>query len=187
MYEEDDVMKTIRGNVWVFGDDLDVDMEVVPYRQVKNLPGYPNVSEEEMGKLAFTLVDPDFPKKVKKGDIVVAGTNMGCGHDHATGPRAIIASGVAAVVAESLHEWFLRNCILLGLPAISYEGIKKKVKEGDELEIDFASGKMTNVTTGVTMEFEPVPEYLLKIIEAGNLTTYLKNKIDAGELETYLE
>ena len=82
---------------------------------------------------------------------------MGCGHDHATGPQAIKGCGVEAVIAESLTDWFLRNCINVGLPAIQYKGIKKEVKEGNELEIDVRAGKLTNLTTNKKMEFKPLP------------------------------
>jgi 3-isopropylmalate/(R)-2-methylmalate dehydratase small subunit len=134
----------------------------------------------------MTYVDPDFPKKMKKGDMIVGGTNVGCGHDHATGPRAIKGCGVSCVIAQSLHEWFVRNCILLGLPVIQHEQIKQKVKQGDELEVDLLAGKLTNLSTGERLSFEPLPKFLLDIMDAGNVYTYLKNKIDAGKLDTYL-
>lgn len=183
-------MEIIKGKAWVFGDNLDVDFEIVPYRIVNELElgslfdneESRNAYEETLGQYCMTAVDPEFPKKVRKGDVIVAGTNMGCGHDHATGPQAIKGCGVKAVIAESLTDWFLRNCINVGLPAIQYEGIKQKVKEGDELEIDIREGNLTNLTTNKTFEFKPLPEFLLEIIEAGGLIPHLKKKVENGEL-----
>lgn len=180
-------MKVLKGKAWLFGDNLDVDQELVPYRKVKSLPGYPAVSDEELGKLCMTYIDPDFPKKMKKGDILVGGTNVGCGHDHATGPRAIKGCGISVVIAQSLHEWFLRNCILLGLPAVQHPQVKENVKQGDELEVDLVSGRLTNLTTGDNLRFEPLPKFLLDIIDSGNLYTYVKEKVKSGKLNTYLE
>ena len=183
-------MSAIKGRAWVFGDNLDVDFEIVPYRIVSELElaslfddeEKRILSEETLGRYCMTAVDPDFPKKVRKGDIIVAGTNMGCGHDHATGPQAIKGCGVEAVIAESLTDWFLRNCINVGLLAIQYEGIKKEVKEGDELKIDVRSGKLTNLTTNKKMEFKPLPDFILEIIEAGGLVSHIMKRIENGEL-----
>lgn len=180
------MMTVLRGKAWVVGDNLDTDYELCDRDKLQNIPRGKRTLED-YGRYCMTVVDPDFPKEVKKGDFFIAGTNCGMGHDHATGPLAIKGCGFAGVIAESAVPWFLRNCILLGLPAIEYEGIKKKVKQGDELEIDFSKGTLTNLTTGETLKFEPIPKFLLDVIDAGNLPTYLKNKIDSDTLDTYLE
>lgn len=180
------MMEILRGKAWIFGDDLDVDHELISHEELRRLPPEKR-NLKGYGELCMTVVDPDFPKKVNKGDFVVAGTNLGCGHDHATWVLGMKGCGIAAVISESLHEWARRNCILMGLPAIQYSGIKQKVKQGDELEIDFPKGRLTNLTTGETLRFEPLPKFLLDIQEAGNLETYLKNKISSGKLDTFLE
>ena len=179
------MMKVLKGKVWIFGDNLDVDYELSPFRKWRQLRAQ-GASKEELGKLAMSEVDPDFYKKITKGDIIVAGDNMGCGHDHSQGPEAIKYSGISAVIAESLHEWFLRNCILVGLPAVAYKGIKKKVKQGDSLELDYAGGKLTNLTTKETMTFTPLPGFLLKIMDSGDLDTYFKNLVKTNKVDAYL-
>lgn len=179
-------MKIMRGKTWIFGDNLDVDYEISPFRRWRTLQAQ-GASKEELGKLCMFEVDKDFSKKMRKGDFIVAGENMGCGHDHSQGPEAIKYCGVSAVIAESLHEWFLRNCILVGLPAIAIKGIKKKIKEGDELELDYEAGKLTNLKTKETMMFKPPPQFLMKIIKADGLPTYIEQLVKTGKLETYLK
>ncbi len=173
-------LEKIRGRAWVFGDDFDVDFQIVPYRIIRELPRDKR-TEEEMGKYAFTLVDPDFPKKVKKGDIVVAGTNFGCGHDHPTGPQAIKGSGIVAVIAESMTSAFYRNSLHIGLPVIQYEDIREKISQGNDIEIDYKGGTIKNHTTGETLKYEPVPDFMIEILEAGGLYPQLKQQIDAGK------
>jgi len=179
------MMKVMKGKAWIFGDNLDVDYELSPFRRWRQLRAQ-GASEEELGKLAMSKVDPDFYKKITKGDFIVAGDNMGCGHDHSQGPEAIKFCGISAVIAESLHEWFLRNCILVGLPAVAYKGIKQKVKQGDSLELDYAGGKLTNLTTKETMTFKPLPSFLLKIMDAGTLSAYFKELVKTNKIDAYL-
>ncbi len=107
-----------KGKVWVFGDNLDVDKEIVPFRQWDSGA----LKMNELGTKCMTYVDPDFPKKMKKGDIMVVGTNMGCGHDHATANQSIQQCGISVVIAESFDRNFFRNSIALGLPIIEYKG-----------------------------------------------------------------
>jgi 3-isopropylmalate/(R)-2-methylmalate dehydratase small subunit len=180
------MMEKIRGRTWVFGDNFDVDFEIVPFRKLRQLPREQR-TEEGYGQYAFTLVDPDFPKKVQKGDIVVAGKNFGCGHDHVTAPQAIKGCGIAAVIAESYPRNFYRNAIHIGLPIIEYPGIRGKVNEGDELEIDYKAGIITNLNTGETLTFQPLPDFLLEIIEAGGLYPILKKQIVEGKDLTLIE
>lgn len=179
-------MKVMKGKAWVFGDNLDVDFEITPFRRWRVMQAQ-GATKEELGKLCMSEVDKDFSSKMRKGDFIVAGENMGCGHDHSQGSEAIKYCGASAVVAESLHEWFLRNCILVGLPAIEVKGVKDKIREGDELELDYEAGKLTNLTTKKVMTFKPPPRFLMKIMEADGLPTYLEQLVKTGKLETYLE
>jgi len=178
-------MKVMRGKAWVFGDNLDVDFEIVPFRMVQSLEKARTM--EVLGQYCMSPIDPGFPKRISKGDFIVAGINMGCGHDHVDGPRAIKGCGISAVIAESLHDWFFRNSILTGLPVVEYKGIKMKVKQGDELELDYEAGRLTNLTANETLAFKPLPRWLLEIIEMGDLWTYLKEKVDTNTLDAYLE
>ncbi len=155
------------GKVWVFGDNLDSDKEIIPFRERE----LGLMKDGNYGKWVMTPVDPDFPKKVKKGDIMVVGTNMGCGHGHQQGNIGLIQCGISCVVAESFDRNFFKNSINLGLPIIEYEGINKMVKEGDMLEVDLRAGEIKNLTTQKTMKFTPLPDFLLEIVEAGGSGT----------------
>ncbi len=176
-------VKKLRGRSWIFGDLIDVDWKICSYDvivQIRN-QGKP-VTEEELGKYCMTNVDPEFPKKVKKGDFIVAGENFGCGHDHDEPCVSIKGAGIAAVICESSNTNFIRNSIHHALPVITCKGIKEKVKQGDELEIDLAAGSIANVTTGEKMRFVPIPDFLLEIIDAGGLYPYLKKQIKNGKI-----
>ncbi len=167
-----------KGKVWVFGDNLDADKEIIPFRERE----LGLMKDGNYGKWVMTPVDPDFPKKVKKGDIMVVGTNMGCGHGHHQGNVGLIQCGISCVIAESFDRNFFKNSIDLGLPIIECEGIKKNVKEGDTLEVDLRAGEIKNLTTQKTMKFTPLPDFLLEIVEAGGLEKYANNLIAAGKL-----
>ncbi len=162
-----------KGKVWVFGDNLDVDNELFPFRKAD--AGL--IKPDEHWKWVMTNVDPDFPKKAKKGDIVVTGTNMGCGHDHSGGQIGFLQLGISAVISESFDRNFFRNSIHLGLPIIEYKGIKQKVKEGDELEVDLHAGVIKNLASGETLKFTPLPDFLLEILEVGNINSYTEKLI----------
>jgi 3-isopropylmalate/(R)-2-methylmalate dehydratase small subunit len=167
-----------KGKVWVFGDNLDVDKEIIPFRERE----LGLMKDGNYGKWVMTPVDHDFPKKVKKGDIMVAGVNMGCGHGHQEGNIGIKQCGISCVIAESFDRNFFKNSINLGLPIIELEGVKKKVKEGDILEIDLHGGVIKNLTTKETLKFTPLPDFLLEIVEAGGLEPYTNKLIAAGEV-----
>jgi 3-isopropylmalate/(R)-2-methylmalate dehydratase small subunit len=163
-----------KGKAWVFGDNLDVDREIIPFRKFDQ--GLINM--DNLGTFCMTYVDPDFPKKLNKGDIMVVGSNMGCGHDHRQANYAIKQCGIAVVLAES----FDRNSINVGLPVVEYEGIKQKVKEGDELEVDLRAGKITDLTNGELLEFTPLPDFLLDILEADGIERYTDQLVGEGKI-----
>ncbi len=166
-----------KGKVWVFGDNLDVDNEIISFAKLH----YGVFSHDEMGKHCMENVDPDFAKKVKKGDIMVVGTNMGCGHDHATANMSIQQCGISVVIAESFDENFIKNSIAIGLPIVEAPGIKQKVKEGNELEVDLHAGTIKNLTSGETLKFTPFPDFLLDMLEAGSLEAYGNKLIAEGK------
>jgi 3-isopropylmalate/(R)-2-methylmalate dehydratase small subunit len=130
----------------------------------------------------MTPVDPDFPKKVKKGDIMVVGTNMGCGHGHQHANIGIKQCGISVVIAESFDRNFFKNSINLGLPIIELEGINKNVKAGDELSVDLRAGEIKNLTTKKTLKFTPLPDFLLEILECGGLEPYADRLIAEGKV-----
>jgi 3-isopropylmalate/(R)-2-methylmalate dehydratase small subunit len=167
-----------RGKVWVFGDNLDVDKEIVPFRKWDS--GL--IKMNELGNWCMTYVDPEFPNKVNKGDIMVVGSNMGCGHDHSQANLSIRQCGISCVIAESFDRNFFRNSIHVGLPIIEYNGIKQKVKEGDELEVDLHAGEIKNLTTGEVLKFTPFPDFLLEILEADGIDSYTDKLVAEGKV-----
>ena len=167
-----------KGKVWVFGDNLDVDKEIMPFREWE----LGLMKDGNYGKWCMTPVDPDFPKKVKKGDILVVGTNMGCGHGHPQANIGIMQCGISVVIAESFDRNFFRNSIAIGLPIIEYKGIKQKVKEGDKLEADLYVGTIKNLTSGETLKFIPFPAFLLEILEIGGIDSYTDKLVAEGKV-----
>jgi 3-isopropylmalate dehydratase, small subunit len=167
-----------KGKVWVFGDNLDVDKEIIPFRERE----LGLMKDGNYGRWCMTPVDPNFPKKVKKGDIMVVGTNMGCGHGHQHANMGIIAEKEAFVIAEAFDRNFFKNSINLGLPIIELEGINKQVKEGDLLEVDLHAGEIRNLTSNKTLKFTPLPDFLLEILESGGLEPYANKLIESGEI-----
>ncbi len=173
--------KKLRGKAWIFGDILDVDFDICPIEATRGKAK----TEEDYGKLCMINIDPEFPKKVKKGDFIVAGENVGYGHDHESAPMAIKGCGVASVICESTNRNFFRNSIHLGLPVIECVGIKSKVKEGDELEVDLAAGKINNLTSGKEIGFSSYPDFLLEIIDAGGIYSLINKKLAEGDVPLY--
>jgi 3-isopropylmalate/(R)-2-methylmalate dehydratase small subunit len=177
-------IKKLRGKAWVFGDILDVDFDICPIEATRGGEGRPR-TEKDWAKYCMTNIDPEFPKKVKEGDFIVAGENMGYGHDHESGPLAIKGCGVSAVICESTNRNFFRNAIHIGVPVIECRGIKSKVKQGDELKVDLRAGVIKNLTTSEELGFSPYPAFLLEIIEAGGLYPLLKEKLAKGDIPMY--
>jgi 3-isopropylmalate/(R)-2-methylmalate dehydratase small subunit len=173
---------TLTGNAWVFGDILDIDFDICPIEATR---GHRPRSEEEYGKLCMTNVDPEFPQKVGRGDFIIAGKNMGYGHDHESGPLAIKGCGIAAVICESTNRNFFRNSIHLGLPVVECEASKGRIKQGDRLQVDLAGGKITNLTTDEVLRFQPYPEFLLEIIDAGGLYPLIRQRLAEGDVPLY--
>lgn len=142
----------IRGRVWKFGDCLDSG----------NIEG------------VMAGVDPDFRNKVRPGDIIVAGINFGMGSSSEHAPRSLKDAGIAAVVAESISNIYLRTLINLGMPAIECSGISGLVDEGDELEIDLKSGRIKNLRTGEVKNFAPFSDHAISLLSQGGLIPYLR-------------
>jgi 3-isopropylmalate/(R)-2-methylmalate dehydratase small subunit len=135
------------------------------------------IDPNAIAKHAMEGIDPDFPKKVRKGDIIVSGENFGCGSSMEHAPLALKSLGIGAVVAESFARIFYRNAISLGLPLVESRSLVKGVAEGDELEISFYTGKVTNVTKGKSYDINPLPEFLRIILESGGIIPHLNKKL----------
>lgn len=169
----------LRGNAWVFRGLLDIDYEICSYNLCRDLRAD---TPEALGKHCMINVDPDFPKKVRKGDFIVAEENMGYGHDHDHGCLSIIGAGVGGVLCESAAPYFLRNSIEHGLPIVELPGIIKAVEQGDALEVDLTAGKCRNLRSKVELLFTPPPDFILEMLAAGGVYPLLTRMANEGHL-----
>lgn len=162
-------MKKANGTVFKYGDNVDTDV-IIPAR-------YLNSSDPaELAQHCMEDIDKDFVNNVKKGDIIVADKNFGCGSSREHAPIAIKAAGVSCVIAETFARIFYRNAINIGLPIIECPESSKGIEAGDEVEVDFDSGVITNVTKGTTFQGQAFPEFMQKIIAAEGLVNYINQK-----------
>ena len=130
--------------------------------------------ERELALHAMEDIDPGFVKLVKKGDIIVAGRDFGCGSSREHAVWALRGAGVACVIAESFARIFYRNAVNNGFPAIECVGITGEVETGDELEVDLNGGVLKNISSDKEIPFIPMPDFVLKIAEAGGLLQSIK-------------
>lgn len=162
----------IRGKVWVFGDNINTDL-IFPNK-------YKHVVLDDVpksGQYAMIGSDPDFPKKVSKGDIIVAGKNFGCGSSREYAPISIKYAGVSAVIAKSFGRIFFRNAINIGLlPLICADS--DRIHEGDAISVNLKEGKIVNETTKESFQFTPIPEFLSRILEAGGLIEFARMQLE---------
>jgi len=163
-------LSNIKGKAWKFGDDVNTD-EIIPARYLVT------TDPKELAKHVMEDIDPEFPKKVKPGDIIVAGKNFGCGSSREHAPLAIKGAGISAVIAESFARIFFRNAINLGLPVIESPEIVKEANEGDIIEIDMENGIVRNLTKGKEYTIPKLPENLQKVLAAGGLMEYAKSRL----------
>ncbi len=160
----------IKGRVWKFGDDINTD-EIIPARYLVT------TDPKELAKHVMEDADPEFPNKVKPGDIIVAGKNFGCGSSREHAPLALKGAEIGAIIAESFARIFYRNAINLGLPIIESPEAAREIEEGDEVEIDLEKGIIKNLTKGKEYTFKPLPESLQKVFEAGGLMEYAQGRL----------
>lgn len=154
------------GTVFKYGDNVDTDV-IIPAR-------YLNSSDPaELASHCMEDIDTDFVKKVQKGDIIVAEKNFGCGSSREHAPIAIKASGVSCVIAETFARIFYRNAINIGLPIIECREASMRIEAGDEVEVDFDSGVITNKTKQETYKGQAFPEFMQRIIKAEGLMNYI--------------
>ena len=162
-------MKAACGTVHKFGDNIDTDV-IIPAR-------YLNSSDPaELATHCMEDIDKEFVNKVKAGDLIVATKNFGCGSSREHAPIAIKASGVSCVIAETFARIFYRNAINIGLPIIECKEAAEAINEGDEVEVDFDSGVITDKTTGKSFQGQAFPLFMQKIIDSEGLVNYINNK-----------
>ncbi len=158
---------SVKGKAFVFGKNIDTD-QIYPGRFVE----YTDV--EDIKKYAMYGADAEFVKKFQPGDIIVAGTNFGCGSSREHAAITLKAVGVGAVLAESFGRIFFRNAINLGVPVITCSEISKIVSEGDEVAVDIAGGVITNLTTGAVAKAVPMSPYIMNILQSGGIKPMIK-------------
>ena len=156
------------GDVLKYGDNVDTDV-IIPARYLNT------IDKKELASHCMEDIDKDFTKKVKDGDIMVAGANFGCGSSREHAPIAIKESGISLVIAESFARIFYRNSINIGLAIVECPEASKSIKNGDKVEADLDNGVIYNITTGEKFETKPFPEFIQKIISAGGLIESIRS------------
>jgi len=165
---------SLKGNAFKYGANVDTDA-IIPAR-------YLNLHEpDELAAHCMEDIDADFVKNVRKGDIMVADANFGCGSSREHAPVAIKASGISCVIAASFARIFFRNAINIGLPLLECREATDNIKAGDSIEVDLAAGKITNLTSNNTFTAKPYPEFMMQIVKAGGLVEYTKNKLPGAK------
>ena len=150
------------GTVHKYGDNIDTDV-IIPARYLNTS------SHRELASHCMEDIDKDFVTRVKPGDIMVADKNFGCGSSREHAPIAIKASGISCVIASTFARIFYRNAINIGLPILECPQAAKAIQAGDEVEVDFDTGVITDCTTGQTFSAEPFPPFIQNIIQKGGL------------------
>ncbi|MFW2489493.1 3-isopropylmalate dehydratase small subunit [Clostridium chromiireducens] len=160
---------SVKGKVFKYGDNVDTDV-IIPAR-------YLNTSDaKELAAHCMEDIDVDFVKNVEDGDIIVANKNFGCGSSREHAPLAIKTAGVSCVIASTFARIFYRNSINIGLPILECDEAVKNIDAGDELEVDFTTGLIKNLTKNKEYQGEAFPEFMQKIIDNDGLIGYIKNR-----------
>jgi len=160
----------LKGKAHVFGDSISTDL-IVPGRFA-----HLRSNLSELAKYALEDADPDFSKKVSKGDFVVGGVNFGLGSSREHAPIVLKMNGISAVIAKSFARIFYRNCINVGLPAIACD--TSRIKKGDVLELDLKEGVLEDLTQGFELKFSPLPKVMRTILDDGGLVEHIKKHKD---------
>lgn len=163
-------MRKIQGRVHKFGDNIDTDV-IIPARYLVT------TDPEELAQHCMEAIDPDFPRRVKPGDIIVAGENFGCGSSREHAPLAIKGLRVSCVIAKGFARIFYRNAFNIGLPLLECPEVVEEVRDGDVLEVDLGAGEIRHVATGQIFRAMPIPGFMGEILEAGGLIPYLRRKL----------
>ncbi len=160
----------LKGKVHKYGADVNTDV-IIPAR-------YLNVSDpDELARHCMEDIDADFLKKLKKGDIIMATSNFGCGSSREHAPLTIKAAGVSCVIAATFARIFFRNAINTGLPLLECPEAVDNTESGDELEIDLEKGEITNKTRGATYRAEPYPKFMADFIKVGGLIEFTSRRL----------
>jgi len=153
-----------------FGNNIDTDV-ILPGKYLVL------IDPCELAQHALESIDATFTEKAKKGVILVGGKNFGCGSSREQAPIALKFAGVKCILAESFARIFYRNAINIGLPVIECKGIFKAVETGDQLSVDFAEGKIENISKGKKFQVEKLPPFIIEILTDGGLIENLRKKM----------
>ncbi len=158
------------GKAWKFGPNINTDL-IIPAR-------YLNVSDpKELAKHCMEDQDPQFVKKIERGDIIVADTNFGCGSSREHAPIAIKAAGIPCVVAKSFARIFYRNAFNMGLAILESAEAVDGIREGDRIQVDMATGKIHNLTSGMEFQSNPIPQFMIELLNDGGLMKHVMKKM----------
>lgn len=160
----------IRGKAVTFGNDVNTDV-IIPGKYLTTL------DPEELAKHAMEGLAPEFVDRARKGVIMVAGRNFGCGSSREQAPIALKYAGVKAVLAESFARIFYRNAINIGLPVLECPGVLGKMDRGDKLSVDLAGGRIVNLSKNESFQALKLPDFILEIIADGGLIENLKKRL----------
>jgi 3-isopropylmalate/(R)-2-methylmalate dehydratase small subunit len=168
----------VRGNAWVFGDDVSGDDGIIDFAVIRDetVPS----DEAALGRMCCELIRPGFSSMVQEGDIMVAGVNF-VRNNHPQVPVAIKGCGLRAVVCESTNTTFIRKSLNIGLGVMVCPGVTEIAVEGDEMEVDFAKGTVTNLRTGESRSTKPFMDMMVQILDHDGLVPYLTALVASGE------
>ena len=161
-------MSVLSGHVWKYGDDINTDV-IFPGKYT-----YTISDPKEMAQHALEDLDPDFAKKVKPGDVIVAGRNFGCGSSREQAVTCLKEAGVGAIVAKSFARIYFRNAVNQGLPIVQCDATEG-VESGEEITIDFAAGKV--LTPRGEYTFPPLSPAVMEILQDGGLIPHVRKKL----------
>ena len=159
-------MSVIQGRVWKVGDQINTDL-ITPGQ-------YLTAPIEKVKKHVLEAINPRFAKEARKGDILVAGKNFGCGSSRESAPRALKALGISAVVAESFARIFFRNAVAIGLAVVPCPGVFQSFEEGETVELDLESARVKNLNRNIQLQGKPLPKEMLEVLHKGGITPLLK-------------
>ena len=159
----------LKGKAWKFGDNIDTD-QIIPAQYLSSS------DPEQLANHCLEVVTPRFARKVKPGDIVVAGKNFGCGSSREHAPLALKAAGISCVIARSFARIFYRNSFNMGLPILECSEAVEFTEEGDVLEVDLDTGEIRNQTKGKEFKAQGIPPFMQELIDAGGLINYIRRE-----------
>jgi 3-isopropylmalate dehydratase small subunit len=167
-------MSTLRGRAWKFGNNVDTD-QVIPAKYAIY-----SLDERKLGEHAMEGVpgNEGWAQRVSAGDVLVAGSNFGCGSSREIAPVAIRGAGISCVIADSFARIFFRNAINLGYPILQSPQAAEAVEHGDELEVDLAEGVIRNLTRGDEYRAEAFPEFMAELMEMGGLVPWVRRRLE---------